>query len=76
MKSIINESVGTIIFVFIALIYIFVLGVLGGSFGGVAEEVSNYGINAILFLVLFILALPPVAFIIWIINQVKQSGGI
>jgi hypothetical protein len=76
MKSIIDESIGTIVFVFIALIYIFVLGVLGGSFGGVAEEVSKYGINSILFLVLFILALPPIAFIIWIINQVKQSSRI
>jgi len=67
-----NNPIETLIFVFVALIYIFILGVIGASFGGVAEQVANQGINSISILVAFVLAIPPIGFIIWIITKTKQ----
>jgi len=76
MKAIIDESIGMIVFVIFAFICVFILGVFGSVFGGIGEEITNNGITAIVILVSLVLAIPPIGFIIWLINQVKQSGGI
>ncbi len=67
-----NEMVETILFAFFALICVFALGVIGASFGGVAEQIANQGITAIAFLVAFVLIIPPIGFIIWLISKAKE----
>ena len=75
MKGIFDETLEMIVFVIGAIFFIFILGVLGASFGGIGEEVASAGINAITLLIVLVLAIPSTALIIFLIKLFSDTQG-
>jgi len=75
MDRILEDAKATIILIFIAVISIITLGAIGTAFGGQAEIISNQGMNAIVYLVLFVLALPPLGLFVWLISVIIKLVG-